>query len=57
MTNFVTGLIGVAGVSVFLGIMIWWIKALPLAIIMLVALALLIYDYVTSLSNNSSTGS
>ena len=33
MTNFITGLIGIAGVCTFLGIMLWWIKAVPLIII------------------------
>ena len=33
MTNFITGLIGIAGVLAFLGIMLWWIKAVPLIII------------------------
>lgn len=55
MTNFITGIIGVAGVMVFLGILLWWIKAVPLIIICVVVMALLVYDFVKSLgaSNNS----
>ena len=33
MTNFITGIIGIAGVLAFLGILLWWIKAVPLIII------------------------
>ena len=33
MTNLVTGIIGIAAVSIFLGIMLWWVTALPLIII------------------------
>lgn len=55
MTNFITGIIGVAGVMVFLGILLWWIKAVPLIIICVFVMVLLVYDFVKSLgaSNNS----
>jgi hypothetical protein len=49
MTNFVTGLIGIAGLFVFLGILLWWIKAVPLIIICVVVGALLAYDFYQSL--------
>jgi hypothetical protein len=42
----ITGLIGIAMLATFLGIMVWWVKALPLIIIVIVVLALLIYDFV-----------
>jgi hypothetical protein len=42
----ITGLIGIAMLATFLGIMVWWVKALPLIIIVVVVLALLIYDFV-----------
>ena len=42
MTNFITGLIGIAGVCTFLGIMLWWIKAVPLIIICVLVMALLV---------------
>jgi hypothetical protein len=49
MTNLVTGLIGIAGVLAFLGILLWWIKAVPLIIICVVVMALLIHDFWQSL--------
>jgi magnesium-transporting ATPase (P-type) len=45
----ITGLIGIAMLATFLGIMVWWVKALPLIIIIVVVLALLIYDFVQEL--------
>ena len=42
----ITGLIGMAMLVAFLGIMLWWIKALPLIIIVVTVLALVIYDFV-----------
>ena len=42
MTNLITGLIGIAGVCAFLGIMLWWVQALPLIIIVVLVMALLI---------------
>ena len=60
MTNIVTGIIGIAGVCVFLGILLWWIKALPLIIIVVVVIALLLTDFVQSLfagGNNNGTKS
>ena len=49
MTNLITGLIGIAGVCVFLGILLWWIKAVPLIIIGVLVMALLIWDFLKSL--------
>jgi hypothetical protein len=54
MTNIVTGLIGIAGLVAFLGILLWWIKAVPLIIICVVVMALLIYDFYQSLSANDN---
>ena len=54
MTNFITGLIGVAGVLAFLGILLWWIKALPLIIICVVVMALLVWDFYNSLRANGN---
>jgi hypothetical protein len=57
MTNLITGLIGVAGVCAFLGILLWWIKAVPLIIICVVVMALLIHDFWQSLrANGNGTG-
>lgn len=54
MTNFITGIIGVAGVMVFLGILLWWIKAVPLIIICVFVMVLLVYDFVKSLGASSN---
>jgi hypothetical protein len=45
----VTGVIGIAMLATFLGIMVWWVKAPPLIIIVCVVLALVIYDFVQEL--------
>ena len=34
----------------FLGILLWWVKALPLIIIVVVVVALLLYDFVQHLA-------
>ena len=49
MMTLVTGIVGMALLVVFLGILIWWIKALPLTIIVVVVLLLLLYDFVRTL--------
>ena len=56
MTNLVTGIIGIAAVSIFLGILLWWIKALPLIIIVVCVVALLLVDFVQSLRTGNSNG-
>jgi len=56
MTNLVTGIIGIAAVCAFLGILLWWIKALPLIIIVALVVALLIYDFVQSLRAGNDNG-
>jgi cell division protein FtsW (lipid II flippase) len=45
----ITGLIGIAMVTAFLGIMAWWVKAPPLIIIVVGVLLLLLYDFVQEL--------
>ena len=54
MTNLITGLIGVGGVLIFLGILLWWIKALPLIIICVLVMALLVWDFYNSLRANGN---
>jgi hypothetical protein len=41
----VTGIVGLALLMAFLGIMLWWVPAPPLIIIVVSVLALLIYDF------------
>ena len=49
MMTLVTGLIGIAMLLVFLGIMAWWIKALPFTIIIVIVVLLVLYDFVRTL--------
>jgi hypothetical protein len=56
MTNFITGIIGIAGVCAFLGILLWWIKALPLIIIVGLVVVLVVIDFVQSLFAGNSNG-
>lgn len=45
MSMIITGLIGMALMIGFLGIFVFWTKALPLIIIILVVVALMVYDF------------
>jgi|GEM_PF-1866239 len=56
-TNLVTGLIGIAGVALFMGIMVWWVKALPLIVITAGVGLLLLYDFILSLRGGNNGGS
>ena len=48
-SNLVAAIVGVALVSAFLGTMVWWLKSLPLTIIVLGVVGLMIFDVVKSL--------
>jgi hypothetical protein len=54
MTNPVTGVIGIAMLLVFLGILGWWIKEAPLIIVFVVASVLVVYDFVQTLRFGSN---
>jgi hypothetical protein len=57
MTNFLTGVIGIAGLCLFMGILLWWTKATPLIIITVGVVLLLLIDFVQSLrSGNGGRG-
>jgi hypothetical protein len=47
--TFITGIIGIALLAVFLGIMLWWVPATPLIIIVAGVMLLLLYDFVQTL--------
>ncbi len=47
--NLITGLIGIGLLATFLGIMVWWVKALPLIIIVVGVFVLLLFDLVQEL--------
>ena len=54
MMGLVTGVVGIVLVLLFLGILVWWIKALPLTIIVVGVIALLLYDFVRTLRYGES---
>ena len=54
MMMLVTGIIGIALLLVFLGIMVWWIKSLPFTIIVVAVVLLLLYDFVRTLRYGDS---
>jgi hypothetical protein len=45
----VSGIVGIAMLLAFLGILVWWIKALPLTIIVVAVVLMLLYDFVQTL--------
>jgi len=49
MMTLVTGIVGIAMMVVFLGILAWWIKALPFVIIVVAVVLLMLYDFVRTL--------
>lgn len=55
MTNLITGLIGLALMIAFLGILLVWIKAIPLIIIVVGVVILAVVDFVQSLRTTNGT--
>lgn len=56
-SNLLAGLIGIALMCAFLGIMIAWVKAIPLIIIWVGVMLMMIYDFIKTIRdirNNSS---
>lgn len=54
MANLMTGIVGIVVVSAFLGFLMWWLKSIPLAVIMLGVIGLMIYDVVSTLRTGSN---
>ncbi len=52
----ITGIIGIATLLAFLGILAWWIKEVPFTIIIVVVVLLLLYDFVQTLRHGDSGG-
>lgn len=46
MRDLIAGGIGISLLAIFLGIMVWWVKAPPLIIIVVFVMALIVYDWV-----------
>jgi hypothetical protein len=57
MMTLITGIIGIAMIVAFLGIMLWWVKALPLIVIVGVVLLMLLYDFVQTVRESGGNGS
>ncbi|WP_375157462.1 hypothetical protein [Bradyrhizobium sp. RDT46] len=55
MTNLITGLIGLALMITFLGILLVWIKAVPLIVIVVGVVILAVIDFVQSLRTTNGT--
>jgi hypothetical protein len=54
-TNLVTAVIGIVVVSAFLGFLVWWLKSIPLTIIMLGVIAMMVWDVVGTLRSGNGT--
>jgi hypothetical protein len=52
----VTGLVGIAMLLGFLGLLVWWLKELPFTIIVVVVVLLLLYDFVQTLRSGDRDG-
>lgn len=46
MRALISGIIGIGMLLAFVGIMVWWVKAVPLILIYAGVIALLLYDFV-----------
>jgi hypothetical protein len=55
MTLIITGVIGIALLAVFLGIYVFWVKAVPLVVIIVGVIALLIYDFWQEVRSQADT--
>ncbi|MBH5391785.1 MULTISPECIES: hypothetical protein [Bradyrhizobium] len=55
MTNLITGLIGLSLMMTFLGILVVWIKAIPLIVIVVGVVILAVIDFVQSLRTTNGT--
>jgi hypothetical protein len=51
---FVTGLVGIVMVMMFLGFLVWWIRELPFTLIVVAVIGLMLYDFVRTLRHGDS---
>jgi hypothetical protein len=49
MRDIVTGVIGIILLVGFLGILVWWIKSVPLTVIIVGSLLVMLYDFVQTM--------
>ena len=54
MMTLIIGIIGIAMLAAFLGIMLWWVPAPPLIIICVVVGLMVVYDFVQTLRQENS---
>jgi hypothetical protein len=54
--NLIGGIIGIAGLGVFLGIMLFRVPALPLILICVGVMLLLVYDFLNELRADGAKG-
>lgn len=54
ITLLITGIIGIAMVTAFLGFMVWWVKALPIIIIVVVVVGFHVYDFIQTLRSGET---
>jgi hypothetical protein len=57
MMMLVTGIIGIVMFAAFLGILVWWIKALPFTIIVVAVVVMLVWDFVQTLRSSNGGAS
>ncbi len=55
VSTLIAGVIGIAMVCGFLAILLIWVPALPIVIIILMVIAMMVYDFWLSLRGNGST--
>lgn len=49
MMTLITGIVGIAMLVAFLGVLLWWIRAVPLMIVVASVILLLLYDFTRTL--------
>jgi hypothetical protein len=54
MMTLITGLVGIAILLGYLGILLWWIRALPLVIIVVAVVLMLLQDFVQTIRSGDS---
>ena len=54
IAHLISGVVGIAMLAAFLGFMSVWVPAPPLIVIVVLAIGLLLYDFVTELRSESS---
>ncbi|MBI2206701.1 MAG: hypothetical protein HYU41_22930 [Candidatus Rokubacteria bacterium] len=53
----ITGIVGIAMLVTFLGILAWWIRETPFIVIVSAVVLLLLYDFVTTLRSGENGAS